>query len=303
MTTEPEVLSPETVTVTPEPTPALSPEELKDLEIARLKDENAALKKDRAECVALAEEHAGKIRDYEDLKARAKSAKDEADVLADALSKRVRGEVQTEIDPEDEDQAEIEFTPGAAPTPDEAANLDAIAVEGLDWPAMEQHVLSALVSTGKPQRVKPVTIMGLDYVLVNVQARVGIFHQVMDAERFTEEHKTEGATRPDERSEALKLLGDYAGLPVKVGRKVMYLGARPLLVRMPPDAANVPVTADDTNPVGNRIVAHLKSSGVEQITVDALAKLLGVEWDVIELTSAKDDRLIWESDAGLVRLA
>ncbi len=95
MTTEPEVLDPSTVAndatatsvsdecdamadkegITRNQATDLTPDELKDLEIARLKDELAAMKRDRAECVDLAEEHAAKLRDHEDLKSRAASAK------------------------------------------------------------------------------------------------------------------------------------------------------------------------------------------------------------------------------------
>jgi hypothetical protein len=320
MTTEPDTLSPESVAAdeaatrseTPNSSPDLtappidlSPSELKDLEIARLKDELAAMKKDKASSVSLAEEAESARRDWEDLKSRTKTAKDRYDQSLEALSKQVRGEVQTEIDAEDDaDQETIPFTSGVGPTVDEAANLDAITVDGLDWTAVEQSALSALVSTGKAAKVKPVEIMGLDYVLVDVQKRVAIFHQVMDGETFTQTHGLDGAERPDERSEGLQRLGPVAGVPVKVGRKTLWLGANPLCVVIPPSAAISTTTSDDgPNPVGNRMVSHLKSSGVEQITVDALAKLLGVERDIVQRTASEDGRLIYSTADELVSLA
>jgi hypothetical protein len=320
MTTEPDTLSPESVAAdeaatrseTPNSSPDLtappidlSPSELKDLEIARLKDELAAMKKDKASSVSLAEEAESARRDWEDLKSRTKTAKDRYDQSLEALSKQVRGEVQTEIDAEaDADQETIPFTSGVGPTVDEAANLDAITVDGLDWTAVEQSALSALVSTVKAAKVKPVEIMGLDYVLVDVQKRVAIFHQVMDGETFTQTHGLDGAERPDERSEGLQRLGPVAGVPVKVGRKTLWLGAKPLCVVIPPSAAISTTTSDDgPNPVGNRMVSHLKSSGVEQITVDALAKLLGVERDIVQRTASEDGRLIYSTADELVSLA
>jgi hypothetical protein len=321
MTTEPEVLDPSTVAndatanhSNNEPIPVtdptavkendtdLSPSELKDLQIARLMDELAAMKKDKASSVTLAEEAEAARRDWEDLKSRTKTAKDRYDQSLEALSKQVRGEVQTEIDAEeDADQETIPFTAAPEQT---MAELDAITIDGLDWTAVEQSALSALVSTGKPAKVKPVEIMGLDYVLVDVQKRVAIFHQVMDGETFTQTHGLDGAERPDERSEGLQRLGSVAGVPVRVGRKTLWLGANPLCVVIPPSAAISATTSDDgPNPVGNRIVAHLKSSGVEQITVDALAKLLGVERDIVQRTASEDGRLVYEIDGELVLLA
>lgn len=278
---------------------ALTPEEVLRLENTRLKDELAAMKRDRAECVDLAEEHAAKLRDHEDLKSRAKKAKDEADVLADALSAKVRGEVQTEIDPEDDEQDIIQFT-----APPAASNLDAIEVDGLDWSTMDRHVLSALVSTGKPCKIKPVEILGLNYVLVDVQDRIGVFHQVMDDDVFLTVHSIEGATRPDERSSELEALGQYAGIPVKIGRKVHFLGAVPLLVKMPSTAAVVPVSDEKgEGMVANRIFVHLESSGIDHVTVDALTGLLGVARDIVQLEASRSRRLTYDAAEDSVYLA
>lgn len=299
--TEPEVMSPETIAaaeagVEPTaaapaidepavaeppaetaPTPDLDRVRLLEMENERIKGENAALKRERADCVELANAAEVKRKRWEDLKAETKDAKDDYDFDLAALSKKVRGEVQVQVGDADErsegDQATIAFAgqkpaPAQAPAPADTtaappfgdggpASSDAIptrlaagdvmTIDGLDWTQVSEAALSELVSTGKPATVRPLVMSSGAYVLTDVVDRRAVLHPLHDAEKFVNLYHVEGMKLPnEERPAELVALGKHAGIPVKVkstekGKraKLAYIGsdADAVILAIPEGAA------------------------------------------------------------------
>lgn len=335
-------------------TPDLERGRLLELENARLKDEMVALKKDKAESVDLAEEAEDARRDWEDLKGRAKTAKDRYEACLGALSKKVRGEVQVEMgagddDDEEGEQASIPFhgekqAPALAapaettPAPfgdGGPANSDAIAtrlsagdvmvINGLDWAQVSRAALSELVSTGKPATVRPLVMSSGAYVLTDVVDRRAVLHPLHDAETFVNKYRVEGMKLPnEERPAELVALGSHCGIPVKVkstekGKraKLAHIGsdADALILEVPenaaisatPPAEDVEAVVEQTiakidevlagpgsDIVGNRILAQLDAASTAYLTIDALAKILGVDEMVIRNAAKSDSRLVYE---------
>jgi hypothetical protein len=371
VTTEPEVIDPSTVAAdeaaarsaaetepaapaaVEEPTaetahtPDLDRARILEMENERLKGENAALKRERADCVELANEAEAKRRDWEDLKGRAKAAKDDYDLHLDALSKKVRGEVQVQVgdaDDEEGEQASIPFHgEKPAPTtvaPDQApfgdggpSNSDAIStrlsagdvmkIDGLDWTQVSQAALSELVSTGKPATVRPLVLSSGAYVLTDVVDRRAVLHPLHDAEKFVNLYRTEGLKLPnEERPAELVALGSHAGIPVKVKStekakrsKLAYIGsdADALILEIPggtaisatppaeePEAehqqppAAEPIAGPGSDLVSNRILSQLAHTSSAYITVDSLAKILGVDEQVVRNAAKNDPRIVYE---------
>lgn len=233
--------------------------------IARQAAEIAALHKQRDAEKQIADEMEDARRDWEDLKDRAKAAKERFDTLAEALAKLVRGDVQTEVG---------EFSDGAGPKQTTLADAisdvdkaittaealkakiaagDVLTIKDMDWTAVELSALSSLASTGKPARVKPLTVMGLQYALTDVQfngaERVAVLAQILDAESFDARYPNASRRAVPNDTDA-EMEGDpQHGLPVKVGRKVFWLSsmADALLLKIPAEAAiGGEAEADDT---------------------------------------------------------
>lgn len=290
--------------------------ELQALEITRLKAELLAKSTRLGHMAALATEMDICHEREATAKAESKRWKEEAESLAVSMkhaalgtsAKDVPGQERLTdpdgniVDPAGEDDP-LDMG-DRAPADSVAARIaagDVLSVSGLDWSAVHRSALSALVSTGKPAKVKPVEIVGAPHVLVDVQQRTAVLYPLFEAETFVNKFGVEGAARPDDRGEELVALGPYAGIPVKVARKVMYLGAEPLLVVIPTDAAistgAEPIPGPGSDLVANRIVAQLESAHtVAHMTADALSKILGVTIDVVRNAAKGSDRLVYEKD-------
>jgi len=242
--------------------------ETQEVELQRLRDENAAYRKKITAEREIADEMEAAERDEEDLKARAKKAKERKDSLADSLKALVKGDVQTDLGEFSDgmDQLPISWDNQATAEQKKAAgDVLQLGPDIISWPDVELAALSALASTGKPQKIKPVEIFGLHYVLTDVSDRVATLHQLL-GDTAWEIHYSPVAFLDlpnSDRTADLDALGKFAGIPVKVGRKVQFIcgDALAMLVRIPDNATvgNAGQTlgdADDLPPRDYGLIAN-----------------------------------------------
>lgn len=194
--------------------------------IARQAAEIKALHKQIATEKQIAEEMEDARRDWEDLKERAKEAKERMDTLAEALSKRVRGDVQTEVGEFREDGAKQTTIDDAIAAPAAAQQMnggDVLTIPDMDWAAVELAALSAVSSLGKPPQVRPYqTKTGNLLVLTNVSRPIAVLHELLDAKTFAKRYPNATAHDiPSDAFDGVQLLG----YPVRVGRKKLWLGS------------------------------------------------------------------------------
>lgn len=242
----------------------ISPEEVLRMENERLKARLARMERRFDAITELALDADQTEAEWESAKAETKKLKDELDEKRAAVQKAV---LDKDTGAEDEagsfgeqmtlDQAIAEGAPApaAAPTvsPEEelrarAAAGDVLTIEGLDWANVHTHALSQVGSLGKPPKVKLLEIPLFEGrfvctdILADGEQRTARFDQVYDAEAWT---ATYGETvKPldlpnSERTGLHDAGGPLFGCPVKVGRKVHWIGKteHALLVRMPKEAA------------------------------------------------------------------
>ena len=242
--------------------------ETPEVELQRLRDENTAYRKKIAAEREIADEMEAAERDEEDYKARAKKAKERKDSLADSLKALVKGDVQTEIGEfhDGMDQLPISWdNETTAHQKQEAGDVLQLGPDIISWPDVELAALSALASTGKPQKIKPVVIFGLNYVLTDVCDRVATLHQLLSHEAWLDLYgAVDFLDLPNsDRSADLDAIGKLAGIPVKVGRKVFFIGsdAGAMLVQIPDNttvgnAGQTLADADDLPPRDYGLIAN-----------------------------------------------
>lgn len=263
--------------------------------------------------------------DAEYHKKQAKKAKERGDIAKAALIKLASGEANAEIgDFEDEDdgQARINWDKGCDAIKSKLDAGEVIWIKDMDWNAVHRSALSELLSTGKPPKVKPVEIFGNKFICTDVQPtadgkRAAIMHQLYDAESWDQHYpNTQRMDFPNQdRPESLAFLGEHAGKPVKIGRKLVWIGADKdvMSVGIPDDAkiggeeaAPTDEGEGDEGPthdlgiVSNRILAEVEG---QSLTVGTLGERIGVPGHVIvsaadqhpELALIKegDDSALW----------
>lgn len=292
----------------------IEPAEANPLEIENqsLRDELAAVHKQLEKAREIAREMDDCRSEEEELKARAKKAKENKDILADALANLVKGDTQTEIgeiiDPSDLQQP-IEWTPQMVEERRAAGDVLTLGPDAITWDALEVAALSELASTGKPQKVKPVQLFGKDYVATDVVDRVVSLLPVLTREEWDD--RTANSIPMElpnsERSAELEALGPHAGIPVKVGRSVRYLApdGDALLVKMPEEKARPVAPFDDEEPprdyglIANRIIAQVQSGpyGDDAVTVSMIANDLDLPETIIRAAIKQSDKLRYFDDA------
>lgn len=97
-------------------------------------------------------------------------------------------------------------------------------------------------STGKPQQVKPVTVLEHEYLLADVQQGIAVLLPVLTKDEWAAAMVEKfGPPRdlPSDYNHGLAMGGRLNGCPVKVGRSTRYLGdeASALLIRVPAELA------------------------------------------------------------------
>lgn len=293
----------------------IQPPEIPTAEQQREADELHALKKRDADLRQIAQEMESARRDHEDLKERAKAAKERMDMLAESLKALVLGEVQTEIGElqDDKSQQTIAWTPEQVETRRAAGDVLDLGPGVIEWSALQVAALSHLASTGKPQKVTPVSVFGREYVAVDVCNRIVSLLPILDIEAW--DSRAPGVSPrqlpSDDRSAELDALGPHAGMPVRVGRKIRWLApdSDALLVRMPEESAisgNVEDTEHTPNVdyslIANRIISAIEFE-VEPDRVDYadLVRLLKIDMDIIAAAVKQSDRLA-ETSEGFIHI-
>jgi len=180
----------------------------------------------------------------------------------------VKGDVQTDLGEFSDgmDQLPISWDNQATAEQKKAAgDVLQLGPDIISWPDVELAALSALASTGKPQKIKPVEIFGLSYVLTDVSDRVATLHQLISGEVWEDHYgSADYLELPNsDRSVNLDARGKLAGIPVKVGRRPFFIGGDDLamLVRIPDNATvgNATQTladADDLPPRDYGLIAN-----------------------------------------------
>ena len=270
--------------------------------IQRLRDENSALHKKIEHEQGLASEIRAAQAEEDELKERAKKAREYKDKLKDALERLVSGDVQTELGEmlDGEKQAQIKWD-----SPEEVAdkriNNDAITLQPgtITWQQVTLSALSQLHSLGKPPKVKPVEIFGNKFIATDVTAnnagkRIVTMHQLYDADQFAAHYKGLAALElpNSDRTGEHDAKGALFACPVKIGRKLNWIGSDEdsLLVQMhDEDQLGGEVSADDEDNFGESkpidygyIATRIKSEiGANTDTAESIAAAIGIAVEVV----------------------